>query len=441
MQNYLLNYMKKAKNELRYGVPSFCCANKIVLEAVLEQAKRFDSSILIEGTSNQVNQFGGYTGMTPRQFKEFVYDIADKVGFDSNRILIGGDHMGPLPWCDLKADEAMENAKALVRECVLAGFQKVHLDTSMLLADDSRERKLSNEIIAERGVELYKECEEAYNELCNQEEEPVKPVFVIGSEVPVPGGIRHDENEMNVTSVRDFEDTLSAYKKKFKEQNMEYAWSDIIAIVVQIGVEFGAEGIIKYDRVKSRSLCKALENHPNIAFEGHSTDFQSPVKLKQMVEDGVAIIKVGPALTMALREGLVSLDYIEKQLVDDASKRSNFIEILNRVMLENPKYWTKYYSDEESKQRMERIYSFSDRCRYYLTNPEVEKAIEKLFFNLDSIGIPLCLIHQYMPMQYKQIRDGKLKPNAKELVKSGIIRIVEDYNYATKCNYMINDTL
>ncbi len=93
MQNYLLNYMKKAKNELRYGVPSFCCANKIVLEAVLEQAKRFDSSILIEGTSNQVNQFGGYTGMTPRQFKEFVYDIADKVGFDSNRILIGGDHI------------------------------------------------------------------------------------------------------------------------------------------------------------------------------------------------------------------------------------------------------------------------------------------------------------------------------------------------------------
>ena len=43
------------------GIPSYCTASGIVIEACLQQGKRFGDDILIEGTSNQVNQFGGYT--------------------------------------------------------------------------------------------------------------------------------------------------------------------------------------------------------------------------------------------------------------------------------------------------------------------------------------------------------------------------------------------
>ena len=41
------------------GVYSICSANRFVLEAGMLQARRDESILLIESTSNQVNQFGG----------------------------------------------------------------------------------------------------------------------------------------------------------------------------------------------------------------------------------------------------------------------------------------------------------------------------------------------------------------------------------------------
>ena len=95
MKNRLLNIIEKRKLGIQTGIPSFCCSNKIVIEAILEQAKMFDDLCLIEATSNQVNQYGGYTGMTPLEFRNYTYEIADKIGFDKSRIILGGDHTGP----------------------------------------------------------------------------------------------------------------------------------------------------------------------------------------------------------------------------------------------------------------------------------------------------------------------------------------------------------
>ena len=73
------------------GIPSYCTASGIVIEAALQQGKRFGDDVLIEGTSNQVNQFGGYTGMRPADYKEFVLGLADKVNFPRERVILGGD--------------------------------------------------------------------------------------------------------------------------------------------------------------------------------------------------------------------------------------------------------------------------------------------------------------------------------------------------------------
>ena len=182
MNNRLYNIIEKRKLGIHSGIPSFCCSNKIVIEAILEQSRRFDDLCLIEATSNQVNQYGGYTGMTPMEFKEYTYSIADKIGFDKSKIILGGDHMGPLPWSDLPEREAMEEAKKLVRLCVLAGYKKIHLDTSMKLGDDSLDEKLSYDKIAERGVILFQECEKALTSLkyfC--EEAPEYHIIAAGS--------------------------------------------------------------------------------------------------------------------------------------------------------------------------------------------------------------------------------------------------------------------
>lgn len=436
MINPLIDIIEKRKSNINSAISSYCSANRFVIEAILEQGKRFGDPILIESTSNQVNQFGGYLGMTPEEFKEYVYQIAEKVGFDRNKIILGGDHLGPQPWQNLNEEEAMINSKELVRQCVMAGYTKIHLDTSMRVADDDRSVRLSNEIIAWRGAQLLKTAEAAYEELLQIQPEAVHPVYVIGSEVPIPGGTQNDTEQMKVTSPEDFRETVDVYKEVFEREGLAEKWQYVIAVVVQPGVEFGDDEIDYYDRMKARFLVAELKNYPNLVFEGHSTDYQTPKKLKQMAEDGIAILKVGPALTFALREALFALSRMEKALIQDASLRSNFEEILEEEMVANPKEWINYYHGNEQELKFARKYSFSDRSRYYLSRPKVNAAIEKLIKNLESTRMPLSIIHQYMPTQYVKIRDGVLVNSPKELIKDHIINLVDDYNYATKYNYM-----
>lgn len=436
MNNPLLEMVEKRKAGIHCGIPSFCCANKLVIEAILDQAKRFDDTVLIEATSNQVNQNRGYTGMTPMDFRNFVYEIADKINFSRRKIVLGGDHMGPLPWTDLPEAEAMRNAEILVRACVRAGYQKIHLDTSMRLGDDPVDRPLEDSVIAARGAFLYQACEDEFRKIAAEDSSAVHPVYVIGSEVPIPGGSQEEEDTVQVTTPENFEKTLMAYHQKFAELGLSDAWKYIIAMVVQPGVEFGNRDIHHYNRIDAHALCQVLRKYPDIVFEGHSTDFQSPVKLKEMVEDGIAIIKVGPALTFALREALFALCYMEKELITDPSVRSGLIELLDRVMLENPKHWNKHYHGTEFEQTLDRKYSFSDRCRYYLASDEIDNAIAKLFENMAGVEIPMGMLHQYMPLQYIKVRDGKLKKMPRELVKDSVVSLVEDYNYAVKFNYV-----
>jgi D-tagatose-1,6-bisphosphate aldolase subunit GatZ/KbaZ len=436
MRNPILDVVEKHKFGIHSGIPSFCSANKIVIEAIMDQAKRFDDIVLIEATSNQVNQFGGYMDMTSTDFKEYVYQIANKLNFDKDKIILGGDHLGPQPWRNLPAEEAMSNAEILVRDCVLAGYIKIHLDTSMKLGDDDPDSILANEVIAERGARLFEVCESAFAELIKTNPQAVHPVYIIGSEVPIPGGSQSNDETLTVTSPKDFEDTIFAYKKKFAELGLESAWEHIVGVVVQPGVEFGDSEIHEYNRDEAKDLCRILRKYPEIVFEGHSTDYQPPTKLKEMFEDGIAIIKVGPALTYALREAIFALSFIEEILIEDKSERANFPDVLEAEMLADPTEWKSHYHGTEKEQEISRKYSFSDRSRYYFSRPAVAEARRKLFINLTHVDIPLKLIHQFMPLQYVKVRDGKLSAEPRELVKDAVVCLIEDYNYAVRQNYI-----
>jgi hypothetical protein len=133
-----------------------------VVKAVLVKAQKTKTIALIESTSNQVNQEGGYTGMTTADFRDFVYDIADSINLDRRRIVLGGDHLGPLPWCDEPEEQAMEKAAELVQSCVLAGYTKIHLDTSMRVGDDDTHVALDVAVCARRGAYLCQKSEEAF---------------------------------------------------------------------------------------------------------------------------------------------------------------------------------------------------------------------------------------------------------------------------------------
>src|SRR5699024_3109230 len=184
----------------------------VLLEIALRRAKERNTPVLIEATANQVNQFGGYTGMVPKDFYQMVLKMAQAIDLPENMIILAGDHLGPLTWQKLPEAEAMENSRELVYQYARAGFTKIHLDTSMKVADDP-EGLLSTEVVARRGAELYKAAMKGYEELKAEKPDAMRPVFVIGSEVPIPGGATEAEDTLAVTKPEAFRDTVSTYQK------------------------------------------------------------------------------------------------------------------------------------------------------------------------------------------------------------------------------------
>lgn len=428
-QNPLKKIVELQKQGKNVGIYSVCSANGYVIEAAFKRGLSDGSCVLIESTANQCDQNGGYTGMTPADFKKFVLEIADRNGFDRNRIFLGGDHLGPLTFAYKDEAEAMADSEELIRHYVAAGFTKIHIDTSMKVNSDPEDVRLSDEIIAGRGAHLAKVAEETYKELLERDPEAIPPVYVIGSEVPIPGGaVGAEDNGVQVTKVEDFKNTVAAFEKAFAKEGLDKdVWERVIGVVVQPGVEEKDTGCTEYDRAKAADLMAAIKEYPNLVFEGHSTDYQTKYKLQELVEDGVGILKVGPGLTYAMREALFSLTYMEEMILHGKDEGSNFIDVLDKAMLEEPKNWQKHYHGDENELWFMRRFSFSDRCRYYMLHPEVVKAKEKLLHNLRTYGIPLAVLSQFMPIQYTKVREGYIENSPEELIKDRIKNTINEY--------------
>ncbi len=417
--------VKAQKNGEARGITSICSAHPTVLEAVFRHAIQNETLVLIELTCNQVNQFGGYTGMKPVDFVAYVSDMAERVGFPSEHLILGGDHLGPSVWQHESAESAMAKSRQLIRDYIAAGYCKIHLDSSMKLGDDPQV-PLSTEAIAHRAADLAKVSEQAFVESGRDD----VPRYVIGTEVPIPGGAQDEDEVLQVTKVQDTRETLELTRRAFADLGLESAWERVIAVVVQPGVEYGNDFVIDYNRSLARELSAFIENQP-VIYEAHSTDYQKPLALRQMVEDHFSILKVGPALTFALREAIFSLAMIENQLFPE-NERSNLIEVLDQAMVSQPEHWRKHYRGTASAQAMARKYSFSDRSRYYWPVDEVQIAFQKLTGNFEEKAIPLTLLSQYLPVQYQNIRSGLTPNNCLAIIQDRIFTILDVYEEATK---------
>ncbi len=433
MADYLRKLVELQKSGEAVGIYSACTGNSLTLEACMRHAKETGTVLLIESTANQVDQYGGYTGMKPADFMKFCTELAEHVGLPTERMILGGDHLGPLTFAKYDEAKAMSESSELIRQYVLAGFTKIHIDTSMKVASDDPNVRLSDETIARRGAELARIAENAFAELKKSNPNAIHPVYVVGSEVPIPGGSQDEVDiGVQVTRVADFKATVAAFEKAYAEHGLQDAWKYVIAVVVQPGVEEKDAGCTEYVREKAVELSAAIKDYPNLIFEGHSTDYQTKYKLRELVEDGFAILKVGPGLTLALREGLFALSYAEKEMLRDHPERqSYFMEALDNTMQNNPKYFAKHYYGSAAEIAYKRKYSFSDRWRYYYSSPEVEQAICKLFENFKD-GVPLGLLDQFLPIQYTKVRNGELANDPKTLVLDRVCNCIDEYLYGTQ---------
>ncbi|HEX3983334.1 MAG TPA: PfkB family carbohydrate kinase, partial [Acidisoma sp.] len=214
-----------------FGITSVCSANPFIIEAALLQAKEDGTTALIEATCNQVNHQGGYTGMTPADYRNFVHGIAERVGYPKARIILGGDHLGPNPWKSLPVEQAMAEAEVMVEAYVRAGFLKIHLDCSMGCAGEPV--ALADEVVAERAARLAAIAEQV------SAQAGTRLYYIIGTEVPTPGGALEAVPETEVTDPEAPIQTYAVHKERFTAQGLARMLNRVVALVVQPGVEHG----------------------------------------------------------------------------------------------------------------------------------------------------------------------------------------------------------
>jgi len=365
---FLRDVVKQNRQGKPAGTYAVCSAHPAVLDAAISQSLADGAVLHVESTSSQVNQFGGYTGTNPAQFAAQMRRTAEKAGLPFERVLLG----------------------------------------------------------AERTAALCKIAEDSFASLPSGSPQPL---YVIGTEVPIPGGEVAEGEPPAPTRIEDLKFSLNAFQTAFKALGLASAWERIIGMVVQPGVEFGDSSIFEYDRKKAASLVAVLPSTPELVFEAHSTDYQTPSGLLQLVQDHFAILKVGPWLTLAYREAIFALGLIEREMPEHKTDASHVREVLEAEMLRNPANWRPYYHGDEDQQKFARAFSLSDRCRYYWPQAPVQQEIERLMHNLGG-PLPLALLSQYLPSEYDAIREGRLPNSAPAVVRHHIQRVLRVYAQA-----------
>ena len=377
--------VRRNRREGRFAFASVCSAHPDVLAASLRMAEERDAPIIVEATSNQVNQFGGYTGIAPADFIARVAAIAAAAGADIGRVIFGGDHLGPQVWRARPAGEAMAKAADMMRAFVAAGFTKIHLDCSEGCAGEPAQ--VGDAVAAARAADLAAVCETAAAD-------PGSLSYIVGTEVPPPGGARaQDVHTIAPTEPDAAAATLRAHAEAFAATGLDDAWRRVRGLVVQPGLEFAPDRVDRFDAAAPDALTPTLAPYPQMAFEAHSTDYQRPEVYAELARRHFAVLKVGPALTYAYREAVYALSHIEHW----RSGTPHLSDTMERLMLDKPQYWTGHYKGSEERLRILRHFSYADRIRYYWATPEAQEAVADLERRIDRDAPIEPLVEQYFP--------------------------------------------
>jgi D-tagatose-1,6-bisphosphate aldolase subunit GatZ/KbaZ len=414
------------------GVYAVCSVNRHAIRAALRQARRDRWPVLIEATAQQVNPAGGYSGMTPADFAGLVYREAAAVDLDPGGVMLGGDHVGLRPWAHLPAGAAMGQALRLVKALVAGGFAKLHIDATTPVGDDPREPdgSLPMEYIISRTVDLMTAAESAA-----QRQGVRPPLYVVGSDVPAPGGATGAAGMGAISMSAQIEDVLAATRNALAHRNLTALWPRIVAIVARTGADFSSRTVQPYEVARTRQLAAFIETHPGLVYEAHSTDFQTRPSLQAMVANHFAILKVGPWLTYTFRDTVYRLAGIERELLGARKtvQLSHLAETLEAAMTDDPQHWQQHYRGSADDLKWLRVHAYSDRIRYYWTYPGPAAALQRLFANLRRFPPPDGLIEAHLPAAYPAVAAGGLAPEPEALIDHQLAAVIDTYAAACGC--------
>jgi D-tagatose-1,6-bisphosphate aldolase subunit GatZ/KbaZ len=407
------------------GQVAVCSIHPQVLQAAARQAQKDQSLLLVETTAHQVNRCGGYSGMTPVDFAGSLQRLAAEHGLAPGRVLLGADHLGPHPWRHLPSHQAMAQAEALVQAVVMAGYHKLHLDTARSCVDDPQ-GGVPPEVASRRAAAL---CRAAESTALQAGTAP--PLYVIGTEVPAPGGSLAASGAIAITEPQDLQDELHHYRNAFRRAGVAQVWERVVAVVVQPGVDFDDHRTATYQPAAAAALSAFHDQLPDpMTFEVHAADYQSPAALTHLVRDHFTLLKVGPCLTFALREALMALAHIEDAL-PGLTNRSNLIAVMEQLMLKDPQHWRRHYRGSAAELRYLRHYSLRDRIRYYWSDAHARQACETLITNLQR-PIPRALLRQFLPDLDDAVSSAALTPTPQAIIQRRIQAALQPYSQACR---------
>ena len=289
------------------GIPSVCSAHPLVIEASMRATLPTSLPLLIEATCNQVNQDGGYTGMTPEDFRDFVERIAAENGFPRERIILGGDHLGPNPWKHPSAEEAMAEGRGDDRAPSRPRASPSSTSTAAWAAPASPRRSGRRDRRPRRAPGR-----------CGRIRAAGRQTSLSRSTSSAPRSRSRAApsqalDELEVTTPEDARSTVQSTKRPSRRLDSRTP-SPESSPPSSSPASSSAAIMSSPTTQQGPGPERRAEGHARPRLRSAFHRLPDPCQLADLVRDGFAILKVGPGLTFALREALYGLDRIAEEL-------------------------------------------------------------------------------------------------------------------------------
>lgn len=369
-----------------------CPNSPAVIKAAFRAAKRNNAPIMFAATLNQVDNDGGYTGMTQKDFVRVMRVEAKRNNF-TGPYIAAIDHGGP--WLkDIQTlemwpyEKAMDAVKKSYEAALLAGYELIHVDPTVDRFLPKGEI-IKIEVVAARTIELITHIENF-----RKERGLPRIAYEVGTE-EVHGGLA----DMSV-----FNKFLDLLKEGLEKNGCADAWPCFV--VGKVGTDLHTTF---FDPVVAKQLTSTVAKYGSF-IKGHYTDdVENP---EEYPLSGMGAANVGPEFTVAEFNALEELEAVENKLYDEGNvaMHSNMIAILKKLVIDSGR-WKKWVHGDESPDDFESITPDRQRwlmqtgARYIWQKPEAVAARQTLYSNLrlngiDAEGIVLSTIERAIDKYY-----------------------------------------
>lgn len=359
MTNHLLQIVRAVRQQIGPAIPAVASVLPDVIAAGLRQAREHGLPALIEAPAEEVNQFGGHSGLTPADFAALVQDVAHSHGLDAVPLILGADGLGPGLWPGLDPSAAMTHAERMVADFAAAGFNRLQFHA-----------------LDAPGIARLVSVAETHAPPRHP------PVYAL------PAG---GDPASSVTSPEDLAEALTRHEAAFAEADLAGAWRRVHTMSVRFGMGFTPAHVERFDIEQPDQLSAVLRDHDRIALEAEAVDYQSARVCADLTRRNVAVLKLGPSLSFAWREALYGLSHVHAW----SEGGPHISERMEALMLADPAMWQQDGRGPAGHSRLLRHFGFTDRIRHYWSKAGAELAA--LCDSMEASGLHLPLLLQYLP--------------------------------------------